>query len=193
MVPRGVTVLGRCCHSWGVPPLDVSADSRLLVVMRHARAESWGENDHDRRLSEQGMADAAAAGRWLAEQSFSPDHALVSSAHRTRDTWDALSGAAGWTLAPDFDEAIYSAGPDTALDLMRETPAGARALIVIGHNPTVAYLAHMLDDGDGDPAAGAAMAGGYPTCAVTVLAFRGEWADLDMASASVAAFHVGRD
>lgn len=160
--------------------------------MRHAKAESWGESDAERRLSEQGTADAAAAGRWLAEQGFVPEHALVSSASRTQDTWDALAGGAGWSTTPTFDDGLYSAGPDTALDLMRETPADARTLIVIGHNPTVAFLAQMLDDGEGDPAASADMAGGYPTCALTVLAFTGDWSELDMASASVTAFHVGR-
>jgi phosphohistidine phosphatase len=64
---------------------------------------------------------------------------------------------------------------------------------VIGHNPTVAYLAQMLDDGEGDPAASADMTSGYPTCALTVLRFEGTWSDLAMASASVTAFHVGRD
>lgn len=188
-------MLGGCCHSCGVPLIDPDSDPdfRLLVVMRHARAESWGESDHERRLSDQGRADAAAAGRWLAEQGVDPDHALVSSAARTQDTWAALATAAAWEGAPVIDDGLYSAGPDTALDLMRETPAAARSLVVIGHNPTVAYLAQMLDDGDGDPAASADMAGGYPTCALTVLTFRGSWSDLDMASASVVAFHVGRD
>ncbi|WP_232820022.1 SixA phosphatase family protein [Nocardioides allogilvus] len=170
-----------------------SAPTRLLVVMRHARAESWGESDHERRLAEQGRADAAAAGHWLAEQGIAPDHALVSSATRTRETWEAVAGAAGWSLAPVFDDGLYSASPDTTLDLMRETPDEARVLFVLGHNPTVAFLAQMLDDGDGDPAASADMAGGYPTCALTVLRFEGGWSDLAMASASVTAFHVGRD
>jgi phosphohistidine phosphatase len=51
----------------------------------------------------------------------------------------------------------------------------------------------MLDDGEGDPAATTDMVGGYPTCAMTVLAFDGDWSSLDLASASVTAFHVGRD
>lgn len=161
--------------------------------MRHAKAESWGESDHARRLCDQGRADAAAAGRWLAREGIVPDRSLVSSAARTQDTWAAVSAGAGWDVEPVLDDGLYSAGPDTALDLMRETPDAARSLVVIGHNPTVAYLAQMLDDGDGDPAASADMAGGYPTCALTVLTFRGSWSDLDMASASVAAFHVGRD
>jgi phosphohistidine phosphatase len=162
-------------------------------MMRHAKAESWGASDQERHLTEQGRAAAAAAGRWLAEQGIIPDHALVSSATRTQETWDAVSAEAGWSLAPVFDDGLYSAGPETVLDLMREVPTQARSLFVLGHNPTVAYLAQMLDDGEGDPAASADMAGGYPACALTVLTFNGSWSDLAMASATLTAFHVGRD
>lgn len=175
-----------------MPALEASTDGRLLVLMRHAKAESWGESDHDRRLTEQGLADAAAAGQWLAEQGLVPGHALLSSATRTQETWAALSGAAGWSLDAELDDGLYSADPDTALDLIRGTPTEISSLVVIGHNPTIAYLAQMLDDGEGDPAASADMAGGYPACALTVLRFEGDWPDLDMASASVTAFHVGR-
>lgn len=175
-----------------VPPVDSSPVGRVIVVMRHAKAQSWGESDRERRLATQGAADAAAAGRWLAGLGFTPDRALVSSATRTQETWAALSDGAGWSLEPTFDDGLYSAEPDAALDLIRETPDEARALIVIGHNPTAAYLAQMLDDGEGDPGATADMAGGYPTCAMTVLAFAGDWADLDMSSASVTDFHVAR-
>ena len=70
-----------------------------------------------------------------------------------------MSGGAGWSVTPVVDDGLYSAGPDTALDLMRDTPAEARSLVVIGHNPTVAYLAQMLDDGEGDPAVGVPLVG----------------------------------
>lgn len=160
--------------------------------MRHARAEGTAESDQARVLTEQGRADAAAAGAWLAGTGFVPDHALVSSAQRTRQTWAAVADAAGWSLEAEFDTALYAAGPEAALDLLRELPADATAVLVIGHNPTVAYLASMLDDGTGDPEAGASLAAGYPTSAVTVLEHDGPWADLDMASAAVRAFHVGR-
>ena len=163
---------------------------RLLVLVRHAKAEAWGEDDHSRRLTEKGRADAVAAGEWLAGSGFAPDHALVSSATRTRATWDLMAGGAGWDLAPVVDEALFSASPDTALDLLRESPAAALSVIAVGHNPTIAYLAQMLDDGSGDAEASAGMIGGYPPCAVTVFGFDGDWADLDIASASLRAFHV---
>jgi phosphohistidine phosphatase len=173
-------------------PAAQSTPARRLVIMRHAKAESWGESDQGRTLEAKGRADAEAAGRWLADRGIVPDHALVSTAVRTRETWEAVAGAAGWDVEPDFDTGLYAAGPEAALDLIRAVPAQATSVIVIGHNPTMAYLAQLLDDGGGDAEAGAAMAGGFPTSALTVLEYDGAWVELDMASASVVAFHVGR-
>ena len=38
---------------------------RVLVVVRHAKAEPYAESDHARRLTERGRADAADVGRFL--------------------------------------------------------------------------------------------------------------------------------
>ncbi|MGZ4456179.1 MAG: SixA phosphatase family protein [Nocardioides sp.] len=166
--------------------------SRVVVVMRHAKAEESGPTDAERELAERGRADAAAAGRWLAERGVEPEHAWVSAATRTRQTYAAVATAAGWSLDPSVDRGLYAAGPETALDLIRATPDDARTLVVVGHNPTMAYLAAMLDDGEGDEDAAGEMAAGYPTSAVTVLEYAGAWGDLDQASCRVVAFHVGR-
>jgi phosphohistidine phosphatase len=170
----------------------VQHQTRRIVLVRHAKARPDGPTDAERQLEDRGRADAAAAGRWLAGQQVTPDHALVSAATRTRQTWEAMAAAAGWTLEPELDRGLYSAGPETALDLMRLTPAEATTLVVVGHNPTVAYLAHLLDDGEGDVGAATEMAGGYPTGALTLYEYDGEWADLAPGSATVLAFHVPR-
>lgn len=162
------------------------------MVMRHAKAEQIADTDHDRPLADRGVADADEAGRWLAGRGVVPDHAMVSSARRTRQTWDAVAGGAGWQVQPHVDDGLYAAGPDTALDLVREVPDRARAVILIGHNPTVGYLAQLLDDGEGDPGVAVEMVGGFPTCAVTVFDYDGEWCDLTAGSATPRAFHVGR-
>ena len=162
------------------------------MLVRHAKARADGPTDAERELEDRGRADAAAAGRWLVGQQVKPDHALVSAATRTRQTWEAMAAAAGWGLEPELDRGLYSAGADTALDLLRLTPAEASTLVVIGHNPTVAYLAHLLDDGEGDVEAATAMAGGYPTGALTLYEYAGEWADLAPGTATVLAFHVPR-
>ncbi|WP_297740471.1 histidine phosphatase family protein [Nocardioides sp.] len=171
---------------------DPAPARRRLVLVRHAKAEAWGEDDHARLLTEKGRADASEAGRWLAESGFVPDRALVSSATRARETWSLMSEAAGWELAPVIEPALFAASPDTVLDLLREAPADARSVMVVGHNPTIAYLAQLLDDGGGDAAASAAMVGGYPPCAMTVFDVVDAWTDLEFASASLRAFRAGR-
>ena len=65
-------------------------------------------------------------------------------------------GAAGWDARGRAStEGLYAAGPETALDLVREprrtTPARCRASAT---TRPMAYLAPLLDDGEGDAAAG---------------------------------------
>jgi phosphohistidine phosphatase len=170
----------------------VQQDSRRLVVVRHAKAEQTADTDHALGLLDRGRADAAATGQWLAGQGVVPDHALVSAATRALETWTALASGAGWDLQPSLDEGLYTAGPDTALDLLRRTPADARVVVVVGHNPTMAHLAQLLDDGEGDPEASNAMVSGFPTSAVAVFEYDGAWADLDLTSARLTTFHGGR-
>lgn len=173
-------------------PAAQPTPARRLVVMRHSKAESWGESDESRVLEPRGRDDAEAAGRWLAERGFVPDHALVSTAARTRETWQVVAETAGWRSEPDFDAGLYAAGPEAALDLIRAVPAQATDVIVVGHNPTVAYLAQLLDDGAGDSEAAERMATGFPTSALAVLAVDGPWAELELAGATLVDFHVGR-
>lgn len=165
---------------------------RRIVVIRHAKAEQAGVTDFERRLADRGRADAAALGSWLAGLGLVADHALVSAAVRTRETWEALAEAAGWDVPADFDEGLYAAGTETALDIVRSVPDAARTLVLIGHNPTVASLAQLLDDGEGDAEAASGMVMGYPTSAATVLGLDGPWSDLGEQSARVLGFHVGR-
>jgi phosphohistidine phosphatase len=170
----------------------VNEHSRQLVVMRHAKAEPHGDSDAERELAPKGYADAVAAGRWLAERDFTPDAALVSSARRTTTTWVAVSEGGSFEAAVVYSDSLYLAGPETALDLVRETSYDVRSLIVVGHNPTAAYLAQLLDDGTGDAAAGNEMATGFPTSAMALFEITGTWHDLDLASARLVGFHVGR-
>ena len=163
-----------------------------LVVMRHAKAEQDGPTDFERPLADRGLRDAADAGAWLANTGFVPDRALVSAARRTQETWAAVAGSAAWDLDPDIDRGLYAAGPESALDLIRLVPAEVESLIVIGHNPTMAYLAQLLDSGDGPSGAGEALGGDFPTCALAVFGYDGSWADLSTGSADLVATYVGR-
>jgi phosphohistidine phosphatase len=160
--------------------------------MRHAKAEPGGESDSLRELAPRGWDDAIQAGRWLAGHDVSPEGALVSSARRATSTWLALAEGGSFDVEPSYSDGLYTAGPESALDLVRETPDDVGVLVVVGHNPTMAYLAQLLDDGSGNDAAGREMARGFPTGALAVFDVAGAWAELDLASARLVAFHVGR-
>ena len=97
-----------------------------------------------------------------------------------------------WDLEGTPDQALYEAGTESALDLIRGVDDEIRTLVVVGHNPTMASLATLLDDGEGDEEAGNEVAVGFPTSAVAVFEYDGEWADLAFTSASLVGYHVGR-
>jgi len=165
---------------------------RRLVVMRHAKAEAVAATDHARRLVDRGRSDAEEAGAWAREQGALPVHAFVSDAARAHETWVAFSKGAGLDLEPELVAGLYSAGPDSALAVLRTAPADALTVMVVGHNPTMAHLVHLLDDGTADPEAFAEISAGFPTSAIAVLEVGTSWADLEVAGARISAFHVGR-
>lgn len=166
-------------------------NQRLLVVVRHAKAEPFAASDVERVLTDRGRADGAALGAWLAEQGVTPGVAYVSYAARTRETWQVLAEAAGWAIAPQIDGNLYGTDEDGVLELVHTTPEDVSTVVVIGHNPTVGMLAQLLDDGEG-PATGAVATEGFPTGTAAVFTVPGAWADVEPMAARLAAFHVGR-
>lgn len=165
---------------------------RRLVVMRHAKAEPTAPSDHGRALADRGRRDAEGVGRWLRAQGIRPDAALVSDALRTQQTWELVAAGASFDLDATFSAALYAAGSDTTFDLIRELDASVRTLVVIGHNPTMASIAELLDDGDGDAAASTQLVTrGLPTSALAVFTVADDWADLGPGAGRLEAFHVG--
>lgn len=135
---------------------------RELILLRHAHAEPTlpDQADIDRPLSPQGLAEAEAAGRWLAENGLVPDCVLCSPARRARETLEAVLTAIGY-VEQRLEDAIYEATAGTLAglaDAHRETGR----LMMVGHNPgfeRLAALMHSGQSGDyrGMPTAGIAM------------------------------------
>ncbi len=162
---------------------------RRLLVIRHAKAGQDGTTDAERPLTDKGARHAAEVGAWLADRDLRADHALVSSARRAVETWEALAGGAGWEVEPDVARALYTAEPETALDLVREAGEAATVALV-GHNPTIGSIAQLLDDGEGDDDAGTELAAsGFPPGAVAVFEHDGDWAGLAWGTARLVAYH----
>jgi phosphohistidine phosphatase len=167
-------------------------DRRRLIVLRHAKAEPFAASDHDRRLTDRGLAAARDVGAHLREHKAAPDYAVVSSALRTRETWQAVKDAAGFTACEEhYDDGLLAGSPDVVVELLQEAPADAHTVMLVGHNPTAAYLCHSLDDGEGDATAVSEMLHGFPPGAVAVLDVSVPWAALAPETGRVVAFYVG--
>lgn len=120
---------------------------RTLILLRHAHAEpaSAGQSDIDRALSAEGLAEAEAAGRWLAEQRLTPDRVLCSPARRTRETLEAVLQSVGY-VEQRLVDGIYEASPG-ALAALADEHADAERLMLVGHNPGLERLAALLHSG----------------------------------------------
>ncbi len=169
------------------------SDDRTLVLLRHAKTEQVpGKVDHDRELTDRGVQDAVAAGRWLHDQRIVADLVICSTSLRTRQTWEHAAHGGGQTEFVEYRRAVYQGGTSGVLATVREDGGDVRTLVVVGHAPSVPDLASALTDGQGSREAHLAMGDGFPTGALAVLRYDGEWPDLAPGSASLERFHVAR-
>jgi phosphohistidine phosphatase len=145
---------------------------RRLMLLRHAKSD-WseaGQADIDRVLSARGRSAAPRVGEYMAGQALVPDLALVSSAQRTRETWELVSGAYKKPPESTIEPRVYDASADKLLKLIRETKGDIHALLVVGHNPAMEELADSLVT-MGDPVSRDAMDEKFPTAALAVIDF----------------------
>ncbi|HET9945434.1 MAG TPA: histidine phosphatase family protein [Actinomycetes bacterium] len=118
---------------------DADPTSRRLVLVRHAKAEPGGEDaDHDRRLTDRGLRDAADAGRWLATVVRQVDEVWCSSAVRAVQTWDAIAPSLV-APPPSVERELYLAGARDLVGRLERVRPG-RIVLLVGHNPTAEQL-----------------------------------------------------
>jgi phosphohistidine phosphatase len=119
---------------------------RRLMLLRHSAADRAepGERDQARPLAAQGRADAAMVGAYFVNHSLRPDHVIVSTATRTRETWRQIAAALRVAPTAVFDERVYNAATQGLFNVIAEAPDGARTLLMVGHNPGLHELAMLL-------------------------------------------------
>lgn len=118
--------------------------TKRLILTRHAKS-AWDDPmtpDHDRPLNERGKAAAADLGDWLASRGYVPEEVLCSDALRTRKTWSGIAPALPGTVILHLKPALYNAGPDVMLAVLRH--AASDTVMMIGHNPGIAEFAHRI-------------------------------------------------
>ena len=167
-----------------------------LLLLRHAKAERArpSEADHERVLAERGRKDSEAVANIIAKRGEQPDLVLCSTSVRTRQTLEPIRPALAGAPEERFLRALFEAGRDY-LPLLRQEGGTALSLLLIGHNPaiheTAVRLAENLDTPDGKK-----LSARFPTAALAIFDFDGDWADIRPASMRLAVFvtpHGGED
>jgi phosphohistidine phosphatase len=168
---------------------EIDADMRLMLL-RHAKAEKAesGMADRDRRLNARGRNDAARIAAYLVQNALLPDRVMVSSAQRTRETWECIGPALSTAPTVAYESSLYESGTKPILTAIKAADRSASALMVIGHNPglydTVRLLLadeiQVLDEG-------------LPTAGLVVIEFAGnDWRKLAARSGRLKAFVTPR-
>lgn len=158
---------------------------RRLVLLRHAKAEPHGGvADELRPLAVLGRRQSGDVGVRLATSGLVPEVVLVSSAVRTRQTWELVRAALGDAPAPEVlvTDDLYEAGPRDVLALLHGVDERVASVLVVGHEPTMSTLAVLLADPTPPVGELATLHHGLPTAGYAVLAPQA-WAGLDRAGA----------
>ena len=170
-------------------------ETRRLVLLRHAKSAWPDVADAERPLADRGRRDAPVVGRWLRRNGYVPDAVLCSPARRTRETWALVAAELGAELPVSYEPRIYEATALGLLHLLREAGGKHRIVLLIGHNPGLAELAvgiaQVADGPEVRPLERARAK--FPTAAVAVLEFSGDWAGLTAGEARMVDFAVPKD
>jgi phosphohistidine phosphatase len=163
-----------------------------VVIMRHAKAEGEGATDQARQLTGRGRRDSVAAGRMLAEAGVAPQLVLVSTAARSQQTWSGVMQGLQIDLEPQVEDGLYMGGANDVIDLLTTVDDSVRSAVVVGHNPAMEMVSHLLDDGSGPDEVREARDRKYPTAAWSLLVADVPWGGVQESSMTLTGFGVGR-
>jgi phosphohistidine phosphatase len=175
--------------------------ARKLVLLRHAKSAWPDVPDHERPLAGRGQRDAPVMGRWLRTAGHVPDQVLCSTARRARETWQLAHTRLGATPPVSLDEGVYQGSAVQLLDLIRRVSPAVGTLLVVGHDPAIQDLALTLAaptpaaylSDAAPPDALDRMRAKFPTAAIAVFEFAGNWDQLGPGTALLTRFVTPRD
>jgi phosphohistidine phosphatase len=138
-----------------------------LVLIRHAKSD-WSANvpDIHRPLAPRGKRQAPESGAWLAAH-VAIDRAVVSPAHRARATWDLVAEQYESAPSTHYEDRAYTFDGHALLELVRRFDDEDETVALVGHNPAMEELVHLLTD-EWHP---------MPTACVAVIDLPGSWRD----------------
>ena len=123
----------------------------ILIIMRHAKAEPFGDKgDSERELTDKDLKQAKAVGKGIESLGLVPDQISCSSVTRTRQTLDRMLKTFGDKPIVDYRISLYDGGVQAVFDELAHVKAKNRVFMIVGHEPTVSISAQWLASADSD-------------------------------------------
>ena len=166
------------------------------MLLRHAKSNpsGGGPADIDRPLNGRGKRAAMAMGSYMAANGLQPDLVLCSPARRAKETWKLVTKELAASPKILFEQDIYDFGDgEDLLNCLRHHANGAKSVLLVGHNPSIAGLAQRLAQ-KGDKKIRSRLETKYPTAALAVIALdAGNWASVAEGAGTLVRFVRPRD
>jgi phosphohistidine phosphatase len=137
-----------------------------LYILRHAKS-SWKDealDDFDRPLNKRGKQNAILMGSYLRDTKLSPNLVLCSKAKRCKQTLKRMLAEGFCVDQQVFLNKLYLASSTELICEIQKTSNLIRSLMIIGHNPGLESLLHLLIQ-DKTNSDFLAIASKFPTCA----------------------------
>jgi len=117
--------------------------SKTLYLMRHGQAGD-GQPDHDRGLTDKGARDARRQGQSIFKDDL-PNRFIVSTAIRTAQTVAHLREELKFDeKRVQFEASMYNAAIRELFEVVTRLDDLWATVCLIGHNPSITYLAEYL-------------------------------------------------
>jgi phosphohistidine phosphatase len=116
---------------------------QCIILLRHGESadKQAGQTDFDRVLTGRGRHSILQLGQHLIAEKIFPDIILSSSAVRTQETTQTLTGI---PEAPKsriiFEPALYLGLDDDYIEVIHKVERPSGILMIVGHNPTISAL-----------------------------------------------------
>ncbi len=127
--------------------------SLTLLLVRHAQAQEKfpDETDRERILTNVGIQQGMKLGKFLQTESKIPDIIVSSVASRAMTTAELIGEQVGISVDDIVKNVtLYQASVRIFLKAINVLPDNWKCVAMVGHNPTILYLAEYLTGGEID-------------------------------------------
>lgn len=142
---------------------------KTLYIMRHAKSDQNGQDDHERPLNARGKQARVQMAEYLQRENLIPAHILCSTARRTKETAAALISALPASTQVDYVQKLYMATPGEIIAELHRLDDSIDSALIIAHNPGVHNLSLLLASTASRAEDVAALKINFPTAALAVL------------------------